>query len=109
MSASGAQRTHRASALGPRGGRTREFRAADGNSSPPRGVSFAPGDAGQNMTLSDAASVAGIISSAAVALSLVYLALQVRQAERNQKAMMQQGRADRTTDLMMRIADPLLQ
>jgi hypothetical protein len=61
------------------------------------------------MNLSDAASAAGIVSSAAVAVSLVYLALQVRQAERNQRGLMQQGRADRVSDYQMRVsADPAL-
>jgi hypothetical protein len=61
------------------------------------------------MNLSDAAAVAGIFSSAAVAVSLVYLALQVRQAERNQRGLMQQGRADRVSDYQLRLAaDPTL-
>jgi hypothetical protein len=61
------------------------------------------------MNLSDAAAVAGIFSSAAVAVSLVYLALQVRQAERNQRGLMQQGRADRVSEYSMRLAaDPTL-
>jgi hypothetical protein len=45
------------------------------------------------MILSDAASIASIVGSAAVALSLVYEALQVRQAEKNQRGLMQQARA----------------
>lgn len=60
------------------------------------------------MTLSDFASAAGIVSSAAVAVSLVYLALQIRQAEKNQRALIQQGRADRASDAALRLADPQL-
>jgi hypothetical protein len=60
------------------------------------------------MILSDVAAVAGIFSSAAVAVSLVYLALQVRQAEKNQKALMQQARADRSYDILLRMSDPSL-
>jgi hypothetical protein len=57
------------------------------------------------MNLSDLATIASIVSSAAVALSLVYVALQVRQAEKNQRGLMQQGRADRVSDLRLRIAE----
>jgi hypothetical protein len=60
------------------------------------------------LTLSDVATLASIVSSAAVALSLVYVALQVRQAERNQRALMQQGRADRAWDGAFRVADPAI-
>jgi hypothetical protein len=63
---------------------------------------------GAEMTLSDFASAAGIVSSAAVAVSLVYLALQIRQAEKNQRGLMQQGRADRASDAALRLADPQL-
>ena len=60
------------------------------------------------MNLSDGASIASIVSSAAVAASLVYVALQVRQAEKNQRALMQQGRADRAWEGAFRVADPTL-
>ena len=60
------------------------------------------------MTLTDLAAVASVISSIAVAVSLIYLALQVRQAEKNQRALMQQGRADRVSDLVLRISEPNL-
>jgi hypothetical protein len=48
------------------------------------------------------------VASIAVVCSLVYLALQVRQAERSQRAMMQQGRADRTSQASLAIATPEL-
>lgn len=60
------------------------------------------------MTLSEVATFASIVSSAAVALSLVYVALQVRQAEKNQRALMQQGRADRAWEGAFRVAEPAL-
>lgn len=47
------------------------------------------------MNLSDVASVATIISSAAVALSLVYLGLQARQNTKHTRALIQAGRVDR--------------
>ena len=58
------------------------------------------------MKLSDLASIGSLISSAAVLISLVYLALQIRQAERNQRALIHQGRASRMIALMAQIADP---
>jgi hypothetical protein len=60
------------------------------------------------MTLSEIVSIASIVGSAAVALSLVYVALQVRQAEKNQRGLMQQGRADRAFDGSFRVADPAI-
>lgn len=60
------------------------------------------------MNLSEVSTLASIVSSAAVALSLVYVALQVRQAEKNQRALMQQGRAGRAWEGALRVADPAL-
>ncbi|MFI4935494.1 MAG: hypothetical protein ACHP7N_12795 [Caulobacterales bacterium] len=60
------------------------------------------------MGLSDVATLASIVSSAAVAISLIYVALQVRQAEKNQRALMQQGRADRAWEGSFRVADPVM-
>jgi hypothetical protein len=56
------------------------------------------------MSLSDLASIGSFVSGVAVLISLVYLALQVRQAERNQRAILQQGRAARASDLTLRMA-----
>ena len=47
------------------------------------------------MSLSDMASVASIISSAAVALSLIYLGLQAHQNTKHTRALIQAGRVDR--------------
>ena len=47
------------------------------------------------MSLSDLASIGSILSGLAVVVSLVYLALQVRHAEKTQRALMQQARSDR--------------
>jgi hypothetical protein len=52
------------------------------------------------MTLSDLASIGSLVSSAAVLVSLVYLSLQIRQTERNQQAMIRQGRINRAVDLV---------
>jgi hypothetical protein len=43
------------------------------------------------MTLSDVASIGSLVSGVAVLVSLIYLALQVRQTEKNQRSSMNQG------------------
>ena len=58
------------------------------------------------MTLSDWSEIAGIASGVGVAVSVIYLALQVRQAEKSQRAMMQQGRATRASEAAFRLAEP---
>ena len=58
------------------------------------------------MSLSDLASVGSLVSGVAVLVSLIYLSLQIRQAERNQRALMQQGRANRVSDSALRLAEP---
>lgn len=52
------------------------------------------------MTLSDLATIGSIVSSLAVAVSLVYLGLQTHQAAKHTRAMLQQGRASRQTDFI---------
>jgi hypothetical protein len=60
------------------------------------------------MTLSDLASIASLVSGGAVLVSLVYLSLQVRQAEKNQRALMNQGAITRVTGLILGLAQPAL-
>jgi hypothetical protein len=60
------------------------------------------------MTLADLSTIAGLISSLAVLVSLIYLAIQVRQAERNQQASIRQGRATRAVDIILASAEPAL-
>ncbi len=50
------------------------------------------------MSLSDLASLGSFVSGFAVLASLVYLAVQVRQAEKNQRAVLNQGYITRVTD-----------
>jgi hypothetical protein len=57
------------------------------------------------MSLTDLASIGSFVSGLAVLISLIYLALQVRQAERNQRAILQQGRAARAVDTLLRIGE----
>jgi hypothetical protein len=58
------------------------------------------------MSLSDLSTIASLISSVAVLVSLIYLAIQVRQAERNQQASIRQGRATRAVDIILAAGEP---
>jgi len=60
------------------------------------------------MSLSDLASIGSLVSSIAVVISLVYLSVQVRQAERNQQASIRLARATRIIDLFMGTTEPSL-
>jgi len=60
------------------------------------------------MSLEEIFYVSQSVASLAVVGSLIYLGLQVRSAERSQRAIMQQGRADRTSQGAMTIANPEL-
>ena len=60
------------------------------------------------MSLSDLASLGSFISGFAVLISLIYLALQVRQTERNQQISIRHSRASRTVELHLALADPAL-
>jgi len=58
------------------------------------------------MTLSDISSIGTGISAFAILVSLIFVNIQVRQAEKYQRASIQQGRASRTGEIAMRIIDP---
>jgi hypothetical protein len=60
------------------------------------------------MTLEEIFYFSQSVASLAVVGSLIYLGLQVRSAERSQRAIMQQGRADRASHGAMAIASPEL-
>ena len=60
------------------------------------------------MTLEEIFYVSQSVASIAVVGSLIYLGLQVRYAERSQRGIMQQGRADRTSQGSLMLADPVL-
>jgi len=55
------------------------------------------------MSVADLASLA---SSVAVIVSLLFLGLQIRQSNRNQRSLMQQGRSARNVELLSRLGDP---
>jgi hypothetical protein len=58
------------------------------------------------MSLSTLASLGSFVSGFAVLASLVYLALQVRQTERNQQISIRHSRVSRTVELHLALADP---
>jgi len=57
------------------------------------------------MSLSDLAAIGSLGSSLAVLVSLVYLAQQTRQSTKHTRALIQQGRAERTFELLIRWAE----
>lgn len=63
---------------------------------------------GRSVRLEEIFYISQIIASVAVVGSLVYVGLQVRYAERGQRGMMQQARADRTAAGSLAVADPEL-
>jgi hypothetical protein len=58
------------------------------------------------MTLEEIYFVSQSMASVAVVGSLIYLGLQMRHAERSQRGIMQQGRADRTSHTSLTFAHP---
>jgi hypothetical protein len=60
------------------------------------------------LTLEQIFYISQSIASLAVVGSLIYLGLQVRNADRSQRAMMQQGRANRMTTTFIALASPEL-
>jgi hypothetical protein len=58
------------------------------------------------MSLSDLAAIGSLVSGLAVLVSLVYLSLQVRQTDKNQRALMNQGTVTRNTDIVMFQTEP---
>ena len=60
------------------------------------------------MSLSDLASIGSLVSGVAVVVSFVFLGLQIRQSNRNQRSLIQQGLANNNIELMLRLTDPAL-
>jgi len=58
------------------------------------------------MSFSHLAALGSFLSGLAVIFSFIFLALQMRQANLNQRALMQQGRVARTGELMLRLTEP---
>ncbi len=62
----------------------------------------------EGMTLETIFYASQIVASVAVVGSLIYVGLQVRYAERSQRGLMQQARADRVSQASLTVADPAL-
>lgn len=60
------------------------------------------------MSLSDLAAIGAFVSGIAVVFSFIFLALQIRQSNRNQRSLIQQGRSARNVDILLKMADPSL-
>lgn len=60
------------------------------------------------MNFSDLADIGSLINGVAVLASLVYLSLQVRHAQRTQRASMHQARVERVTNVSLKFAEPEL-
>jgi hypothetical protein len=58
------------------------------------------------MTLSDLASIGSFVSGIAVLVSLIYVAIQIRQAERNQRTLLQHGTSTRAAEIVRHWSDP---
>ena len=56
------------------------------------------------MSLETLVAVATLVGNITLVITLLFLGLQVRQAERNQRALMQQGRADRIGQQAIEVA-----
>lgn len=57
------------------------------------------------MTLSEISTLAGAVSAIAVLISLLFVKRQLRQSHDNQRALIQQGRANRSAEIAMRLMD----
>lgn len=57
------------------------------------------------MTLADIASIGSLINGVAVLISLIYLSIQVRQAEKGQRTTLQQSTSERGIDIVRHWAD----
>ena len=57
------------------------------------------------MSLAILSTLTGAVSAAAVLISLLLVKRQIRQSEKNQRALIQQGRASRSAEIAMRLMD----
>lgn len=60
------------------------------------------------MNLADLAALGSAVSGFAILVSLLYLSLQIRQTQKNQRALMQQGRVARISSAAATFADPAI-
>ena len=60
------------------------------------------------MPLSDLAAIGSFVSGIAVVVSFIFLAFQIRQSNRNQKSLMQQGRTARNVEILLNLTNPFM-
>jgi len=60
------------------------------------------------MSLLELANIGSLISGISVFVTLIFLLVQIRQSNRNQRAMIQQGRATRIADFLLHVIEPSL-
>ena len=60
------------------------------------------------MTLSNLAAIGNFVSGVAIVVTLVFLLMQMRQTNRNQRSLMQQGRTARVSETILRCTEPFL-
>src|SRR5690242_14337096 len=60
------------------------------------------------MSFSDLAALGSFVSGIAVVVSFVFLALQIRQSNWNQRSLMQQGRTERNVNILLKLTDPFI-
>src|SRR5215469_11060544 len=60
------------------------------------------------MSLSDLASLGSFVSGVAVVFSFVFLGLQIRQADKNQKAMLESDSVSRSNEHLLKLTEPHL-
>src|SRR5712671_280467 len=58
------------------------------------------------MTLSDLASFGSLVGGLAVVITLVFLSIQTRQTNKNQRSLMQQGQTNRVASSLLAMATP---
>jgi hypothetical protein len=57
------------------------------------------------MSLANLAAIGSFVSGIAVVFSFIFLALQVRQANQNQRSLIQQARTSRNVEILLKMAD----
>jgi hypothetical protein len=60
------------------------------------------------VSLSDLAAIGSFVSGVAIVVTLVLLLMQMRQANKNQRSLMQQGRTARVSETILRCTEPFL-
>jgi hypothetical protein len=60
------------------------------------------------MSFSDLAAIGSFVSGVAIVATLIFLLIQIRQTNKNQQSLMQQGRSVRIVETLLKKTDPVL-